>query len=281
MQTTEPLYTLRVKLTDGKLLELRGYKDTMELLAHVAKSTGRFSSEDVACVYPLEFNKHCRLITHDKKLMIWGAGRAGTTFLIRLLTRLDLFTGYIPYKEGGLKESEGGCEFGIQSINDSETPPKDFVLKQFERSPFVLKVLVHGYLAKKVIFHYGIPIGHVIIPVRDHIEVAKSRMGENIPWAFMQATEGYQVLAADIVLGKTVEAVVLADIPMTFIRFPDIVKDEQYCWNKVNRVFSDSFDIHLEREKFREEFNQLSDFSISKYSKQLKEKQSSGVQRRY
>lgn len=78
--------------------------------------------------------------------------------------------------------------------------------------------------------------------------------------------------------GKIVEATILADISMTFMRFPDIVKDEQYCWDKVNRVFSDSFDIHLDPDRFREEFKRLSDFSISKYSK---EKKSSGVQRRH
>jgi hypothetical protein len=93
MLTTEPLYKLQVALTDGTRLELRGYKDTMELLSHVAKTTGKFSNEEAAKVYPLELDAECRLLTHDKKLMIWGAGRAGTTFLVQLLTRLDFFYG--------------------------------------------------------------------------------------------------------------------------------------------------------------------------------------------
>jgi hypothetical protein len=274
MLTTEPLYKLQVALTDGTRLELRGYKDTMELLSHVAKTTGKFSNEEAAKVYPLELDAECRLLTHDKKLMIWGAGRAGTTFLVQLLTRLDFFTGYVPYKKGSLNKSEGGCEFGIQNVNERGTPAKDVVRKLFERSPFILKVLIQGYLAKKVIFHYGIPIGHILVPVREHGEVARSLLGENIPWEFVGATQPEQEFAADIVLGRVVEAAVLAKIPITFLRFPDIVRDEDYCWSHISPVFSDSFDIYLDRERFREEFYKLSDFSISKYSK---ETVSSGV----
>ncbi|MHA2086237.1 MAG: hypothetical protein ACXABD_21040 [Candidatus Thorarchaeota archaeon] len=125
-------------------------------------------------------------------------------------------------------------------------------------------MLIQGYLAKKVIFHYGIPIGHILVPVREHGEVARSLLGENIPWEFVGATQPEQEFAADIVLGRVVEAAVLAKIPITFLRFPDIVRDEDYCWSHISPVFSDSFDIYLDRERFREEFYKLSDFSISR-----------------
>lgn len=278
MWTSESLYKLSVDCVNGKHLELIGYEEVMNLLAFIAKTTGKFSNEDVSHIFPLECLKNHQLITHNLKLMIWGAGRAGTTFLVQLLTRLDFFTGYVPYKEGALNVSEGGCEFGIQTVNENVTPSETFVLREFERSPFILKVLIQGYLAKKVIFHYQIPIGHILVPVRFHEEVAHSRLGESIPWEFVGATQNEQIFAADVVLGRVVEAAVLADIPLTFVRFPDIVKDEEYCWKKVSPVFSNSFNIQLDRERFREEFHKLSDFSLSKYSK---ENQNNGIQRRH
>jgi hypothetical protein len=74
------------------------------------------------------------------------------------------------------------------------------------------------------------------------------------------------VIACDVFLGKVVETAVLADIPLTFMKFPDIVTNEPYCWSKVNSVLSETYDIHLDRDRFREEFNLLSDPSMIKYS---------------
>jgi hypothetical protein len=91
-------------------------------------------------------------------------------------------------------------------------------------------------------------------------------MGEGLHLPIIGEDYDSQVIACDVLLGKVVETAVLADIPMTYTRFPDIVMDEEYCWFKLNSVLTESFDIQLDRERFREEFQQLSNPAGIKYS---------------
>jgi len=217
------------------------------------------------------------LITRDKKLMILGAGRSGTTFLVKLLTRLGFYTGYYPYEEMDLGDTRAGCEFGIfrfgemnKNFNPSKTRLNEThireVYDEFAAAPFVIKSPSYSWYTKVLVFHYKVPFGHIVLPIRDHREAARSRIGEDLQLPIIGSTYDDQVIACDVLLGKAVETAVLANIPMTFIRFPDIVMNEVYCWSKMNSVLSESFDIHLDRERFREEFNTLSDPSKIKYS---------------
>jgi hypothetical protein len=233
------------------------------------------------------------LITHDKKLMILGAGRSGTTFLVKLLTRLDLYTGYSPYNEIDLGTSRAGCEFGVftlgelrNNINSSMTDLEKIhtldethtqaVFQEFKAAPFIIKCPTYSWYTKLLVFHYRIPFGHILVPVRDHREVAKSRIGEGLQLPIIGSSHNDQIIACDVLLGKVVEAAVLADIPLTFMRFPDIVTNEPYCWSKVNSVLSETYDIHLDRNRFRNEFYNLSDPSMIKYSPRKLEKVKDG-----
>lgn len=217
------------------------------------------------------------LITHDKKLMILGSGRSGTTFIVKLLTRLGLYTGYCPYGEVELGDTRGGCEFGIfsfgavnQYLSESQTSLDTThikeVFEEFITGPFIIKSPSYSWYIKLLIVNYKIPIGHIFVPVRDHREVARSRIKERLELLITPNDYDSQILACDILLGRCVEAAILADIPITFTRFPDIVTDEAYCWDKLNSVLSETYDIHLDRDRFRQEFQQLSDPSIIKYS---------------
>ena len=205
------------------------------------------------------------LITREQKLMILGSGRSGTTFLVKLLTRLGLYTGYFPYEEIDMADTRGGCEFGIFSLGEVDRFPNGTMTRldethvqkvydEFAATAFLIKAPSYSWYAKLLVYHYEIPIGHILVPVRDHREVARSRMGEGLQLPIIGSDHDSQVIACDVLLGKTVETAVLADIPMTFTRFPDIVMDEEYCWSKLNSILLGTFDIQLDREHFREEF---------------------------
>jgi hypothetical protein len=227
------------------------------------------------------------LITRDKKLMILGAGRSGTTFLVKLLTRLDFYTGYFPYKEADLGASRAGCEFGVFALGtlfNNFNPSMSIldekhiraVFQEFKESPFIIKSPTYSWYTKLLVFHCKIPFGHILIPIRDHREVARSRIGEGLQLSIIGESYDDQVIACDVLLGKVVETAVLADIPLTFMRFPDIVTNEPYCWSKVNSVLSETYDIHLDRNRFRNEFYNLSDPSMIKYSPRKLEKVKDG-----
>ncbi len=48
----------------------------------------------------------------------------------------------------------------------------------------------------------------------------------------------YQELTCDIVLGRTVEACVLADVPMIFMLYPKLVYEWEYCYERLRWAWS-------------------------------------------
>jgi len=270
-------YSLEVKFANGKICRFTAtpeiISDLYERAYKECKSVIHGEVQALAAPVPYSGN----LITHDSKLMILGAGRAGTTFLVKLLTRLDFYTGYEPYEEVDYGPTRAGCEFGIFSfgeinrnltidmsrLTDSHIQE---VFEEFTQGPFVIKSPAYSWYTKLLVFNYKLSIGHIVVPVRDHREVATSRIKEHLRLSIIGQDYESQVLACDVLLGRVVETAVLANIPMTFIRFPDIVMSEAYCWNKMNSVLSGTFDIHLDRERFREEYEQLADPSMIKHS---------------
>lgn len=279
-------YELEMMFIDGKIRRFTGTSENIAALYERAykecqKEDGNVQAIAAPKPYPQP------LISRDGKLMILGAGRSGTTFLVKLLTRMNLLTGYVPYEEPNFGPSRAGCEFGIFSLGEINSfltasltkldeVHKQEVFDEFTNGPFVIKSPTYSWYVKVLCFHYKIKMGHIVIPVRDHREVARSRIGEGLEWPITLPDQDSQTLACDMMLGKAVETAVLADIPLTFIRFPDIVTNEPYCWFKVNSVLSETYDIHLDRNRFRNEFYNLSDPSMIKYSPRKLEKVKDG-----
>jgi hypothetical protein len=167
------------------------------------------------------------------RVCISGSGRAGTTFLIHLLTELGQDTGfqgindpsYYPAARAGLEKN----------LFDPEGPT---VIK----SPFLCDH-VDDVLAK------GIAIRHVIIPVRDFASAAKSRQHVQIEttgsvdgppvagglWDTDRASD--QVAVLEHKFAKLVEGLTRHDIPMTFVSFPRITVDENYLFSKLTPIF--------------------------------------------
>lgn len=165
-----------------------------------------------------------RLQVHGKRIFISGTGRAGTTYLVRLLMKLGLDTGtwtddeYFPDARAGLE----------RHIFDLNAP-------RIVKSPFLCEQ-VDAVLAA------GVAIDHVIIPIRRLEDAAASRIlvqqatpGQNVKgglWETEVAERQIDVLRRK--LTSLIEALVRHDIPMTLISFPRSATDAAYLYRKLS-----------------------------------------------
>jgi hypothetical protein len=149
----------------------------------------------------------------EPKIIIAGTGRAGTSFLVRLLTRLGYDTGYTPDREDFHPTIRAGCE---QFAGD-------WSRGWWEQSPRIVKSPFLSITLPSI----RVPIDHVICPVRDLDQVQQSREENNLPWAVPPVE----------VLGKLVADCTLLGIPLTLMRFPDSVRDWGYCLLYLSEAF--------------------------------------------
>jgi hypothetical protein len=218
---------------------------------------------------PISYHKKydVPLKSGPKKLYIVGAGRAGTTFLVQLLTRMGYFTGYLPYREKIHMLSRAGCEYSVRDLGDltnADNPKR--LQKEFSHHPFIMKSPIASWYLKYIALVAKVPIAHALIPVRDHIEVATSRVKEKLFIPLEGEDIENQIQACDILLGKAVEACVTARVPFSIVRFPELVQDKDYCWNEIRTALSDCFSEDPDEELFSVVFNELSNPSMIKYS---------------
>src|SRR5215510_386942 len=148
-------------------------------------------------------------------LVITGTGRAGTTFLIHLLTCLGLDTGY----DAGTIElpllSRAGLELDIRA------PTAPYIIK----NPHICD------LAEEILASDDIRLEHAIIPVRNFDAAAASRAhvqklttgsadGKTVHgglWATDRADEQVNVLRRKFT--SLIETLVRYDVPMTFLSY--------------------------------------------------------------
>lgn len=188
-------------------------------------------------------NKISRYFLRKKqgRVFISGTGRAGTTFIIQLMTEIGLDTGY--------------------SRNEDDHKPQgadqhffDAARAGFERdifavdNPFIVK---SPYLCDHVddVLKAGIAIRHIIIPTRSVYEAAESRRlvqrettgtssGQGVAgglWGTDDDQKQEEVLA--LKLSRLIEAAVRNEIPMTFLSFPRLVREPDYTYNKLKFLF--------------------------------------------
>lgn len=182
-------------------------------------------------------------------VVITGTGRAGTTVLIELLTRLGLDTGFsvddlASHKD---KQARAGLEYDIRS----------------EDCPFIVKSPWFCDHADEVLSRGDIVIKHVFIPVRDlnaaaesrrHVvktHVSNMRIAQKLRymvrprlvagglWGTHSSKSGRQ---EEVLLKKMyglIHAVSDASLPVTFMRYPRIVKDCPYLFGKLKPILAD------------------------------------------
>ena len=100
------------------------------------------------------------MTTKRHHTIITGTGRAGTTFLVELLTRLGLETGFRPDRMSIDKRAFSGLERSIRK----RTAP--YIAKDPANSKYLRELLASG----------NVVIDHAIIPVRDFEAAANSRV---------------------------------------------------------------------------------------------------------
>lgn len=167
------------------------------------------------------------------RVYVSGTGRAGTTFLIQILTNLGLDTGFHNSRDVGYyPTARAGMEWDIY----------DRCGPTIIKSPFLCDH-VDDLLAA------GFKFRHVIVPIRDIASAAASRRlvqfqttgrtdGDPVAgglWGTKVGDDQENVLARKF--AALIEALVRNELPMTFVNFPRITKDEHYLFEKLGPVF--------------------------------------------
>jgi hypothetical protein len=162
-------------------------------------------------------------------LIISGPGRAGTTFLVQLLTELGLDTGFAHPVSGIHANCNAGMEWDIRQ--------KD--------APYVVKSPALCEYLDDVLETSDVVIDHAIIPVRDLYSAAESRRDVSrrgsrrvgLPgglWLTKNPRSQESVLARQ--LHQLVHALVKHDVPTIWLHFPRLVKDPDYLYTKLKPV---------------------------------------------
>jgi len=165
------------------------------------------------------------------KLVITGTGRAGTTFLMQLLTELGLDTGYSP---GAWRDDYyEHCSAGLEREMLPEASP--YVVKNPDLCRRLPELLDTGCFV----------IDHVLVPIRELDDAAQSRIRVGgtdgaIPGGLLGTSDPAAqktVLAENFhVLMHTLAA---RDIPYTLLSFPRFVLDADYAWAKLGFLTPD------------------------------------------
>jgi predicted O-methyltransferase YrrM len=177
----------------------------------------------------------------DRKIIITGRGRAGTTCLVAVLSDLGLDTGFragVP-----MDGHSGGLE---RSLGDFDTP-------RIVKSP--------GFCTRlgKLLDDRVVEIEHVIIPMRDFDVAAASRARVAGYGRFLGVRGGFlgtrsasrQRRVLITMLAELLWTVTRHDLPHTFLEFPRFAHDWQYTYEKLGfldpALTADDFRVALEK----------------------------------
>lgn len=189
-----------------------------------------------------------------KHVVISGVGRSGTTFLIHLLTKLGLRTGFKAEKVTNhiSKKSNAGLENNVRS----------------HLAPYIVKDPIMCDYIEEIVESDHIHLEHVYVPMRDLADAAKSRInitqnsgGKPTPggmWKTNDPDKQEQMLATQ--LYKLLVGLGKMETPVTFLHFPTIVKDPKYLYEKLEYLVKEIDYAHFE-EVFDEVANPSLTFS--------------------
>ena len=205
----------------GRIRQSFSMNDPLHLDA--IRYDGALASSDVKADQLAETGRH--------HVIIAGTGRAGTSFLVQLLTRLGLPTGF---DEGSLmlyEEARAGLEWRL------DDPASPYIVK----SPYI------GRDLRALIERREVIIDQAYVPIRD-IEAAASsrahvqRMSTGRPdkegqetagglWMVDRAQDQPKALAWH--LAGLFESLACHDVPVELIWFPRLTRDPPYLYRKL------------------------------------------------
>jgi hypothetical protein len=159
------------------------------------------------------------------KIIITGTGRAGTTFLVQLLTELGLDTGYTrkTWSRDYFEHCDAGLEFDVLA---KDAP---YIVKNPDFCETLPGLLATGRFK----------VDHVLVPVRELDAAAQSRIrvggaDGNVPGGLVGTADP---AAQKGVLAESFHRLMYTlteyDIPYTLLHFPRIVRDPEYTREKL------------------------------------------------
>jgi hypothetical protein len=165
-------------------------------------------------------------------LIISGTGRAGTTFLVQLLTELGLDTGFSNAYEKLKADRNAGMEWDLRKYPDA---------------PYIVKSPALCEHLEEILQQREIKIDHAIIPIRDLFSAAESRraVARNgshkiltarpflgiKKWRIRKPEEQENVLAQNF--HSLIHTLARYDIPLTLLHFPKFVTAPEYLFEKI------------------------------------------------
>ncbi|MGA3113216.1 MAG: hypothetical protein ABSF90_02150 [Syntrophobacteraceae bacterium] len=177
-------------------------------------------------------------------VIISGTGRAGTTFLVQLLTALKLDTGFENPASGISPESNAGMELDIRQAN------APYIIK----SPWLCDHLDEAIRGNPII------IDHAIVPIRDLYSAAESRRAvskksalssrpdDDVPgglWHTKVPEKQESVLTRQ--LYNLFFVIAKHDIPVTLLHFPRLVNEPEYLYKKIAFLLPNiGYDVFLQ-----------------------------------
>lgn len=180
------------------------------------------------------------------KVIITGTGRAGTTFLVRLLTELGLDTGYT--RENWARHYFRHCEAGLE--HDLAEPDTPYIVKNPALCETLESILADGRVV----------IDHAFIPLRELEAAALSRIriggaDQSVPGGLLKTSNpGQQKAVLAEMFHQLVHTLVAHDIPHTFLLFPRFVRDADYAYARLRWLLGD-----IPLETFRAAFTRVAD----------------------
>jgi len=180
-------------------------------------------------------------------IAVTGTGRAGTSFLVQYLAACGLETHLAANPDGQLDENANA---GLEDV------PYEGI-----RLPYVIKSPWLFELADYIVERTDLSFDAVIIPMRDIVDAATSRVvldmrarygntnvhSEVARWENWGVTPGgivYSLNPMDqariLALGfhEIIRALVRKNVPLIFLDFPLLIEDGAYLWSKLEPVLS-------------------------------------------
>ena len=180
------------------------------------------------------------------KVVVTGTGRAGTTFIMRVLTECGLDTGFThrTWKRDYFRHCHAGMERNIL------LPNAPYIVKNPNLCETLPSILATGQFV----------IDHAIVPVRDLEAATLSRVsvgGQNssVPGGLLNTSDP---AAQKAVLGELFHQLMFTlaahEIPHTLLVFPRLAQDPDYTYKRLNFLLQD-----VSLAKFRRVFARVSD----------------------
>ena len=189
------------------------------------------------------------MATRRPHIVIAGTGRAGTTFLVELLTHLGMDTGFTPQELATLKDPTARA--GLEHVEGPDAWPcivKDPNFYSYAPAVFAREDLV---------------VERVIIPQRDLQEAAESRRRvqrerlQSLPWwrrlqyrlrpyelaGGLVGTTSLQPGLQEAILEKQLDTLLhhceVAQVPITQLQFPRLVQEPDYLYQQLAPILGE------------------------------------------